>query len=444
MSETNHYSSQLTGQQIDEALMAARNIRNNSGVPVSSGTGLLSFRNLDTTLDGKSGGIPTSPAVMQAIKNTQSTFLNFRGSVPTVDDLPADPQKGDTYKVAADGHFYAWNGSGWDDIGTGAVAPTMASDIPTDDNRNVQEVLNQHQAELEQQQETLDQHQTALDGKAPIVNKNLLDNWYFANPVNQRGQTSYTNAGYTIDRWLMASGNISISNGAICTNIDIYEILPHELMLEGKTLTASIIADGTVYSGTVQFDTSTPADIKVYTAVSYAETGNSVQLLVLMLNNGNYQLSIQTQGSVVVEAVKLEEGDTQTLAHQENGVWVLNEIPDPAIELMKCLEYQYVLTGDYMSLGMCYTNSSTDLYLLLEVPNGMRTPSNPAISCTNAVICVANGGVYTANNPSFVAVGYTNGKIKIQVAGFNGLPVFCAGLVQFASTNNQLIVNCNL
>lgn len=158
MSETNHYSSQLTGQQIDEALMAARNIRNNSGVPVSSGTGLLSFRNLDTTLDGKSGGIPTSPAVMQAIKNTQSTFLNFRGSVPTVDDLPADPQKGDTYKVAADGHFYAWNGSGWDDIGTGAVAPTMAADIPTDDNRNVQEVLNQHQTELEQ-------HQTALDGK---------------------------------------------------------------------------------------------------------------------------------------------------------------------------------------------------------------------------------------------------------------------------------------
>lgn len=161
MSETNHYSSQLTGQQIDEALMAARNIRNNSGVPVSSGTGLLSFRNLDTTLDGKSGGIPTSPAVMQAIKNTQSTFLNFRGSVPTVDDLPADPQKGDTYKVAADGHFYAWNGSGWDDVGTGAVAPTMASDIPTDDNRNVQEVLNQHQTELEQ-------HQALLDAVYPV------------------------------------------------------------------------------------------------------------------------------------------------------------------------------------------------------------------------------------------------------------------------------------
>ena len=40
-------------------------------------------------------------------------------------------------------------------------------------------------------------------------NPNLLDNWYFADPINQRGQTEYTeNEQYTIDRWYLR-GTIS-------------------------------------------------------------------------------------------------------------------------------------------------------------------------------------------------------------------------------------------
>ena len=37
--------------------------------------------------------------------------------------------------------------------------------------------------------------------------------------------------------------------------------------------------------------------------------------------------------------MKLELGSTQTLAHKENGVWVLNEIPDYQTELLKCQRY---------------------------------------------------------------------------------------------------------
>ena len=33
-------------------------------------------------------------------------------------------------------------------------------------------------------------------------NPNLLDNWYFADPVNQRGEKEYRNDTYTIDRWI--------------------------------------------------------------------------------------------------------------------------------------------------------------------------------------------------------------------------------------------------
>jgi hypothetical protein len=50
-------------------------------------------------------------------------------------------------------------------------------------------------------------NQKKLNG---MVNPNLLDNWYFGNPVNQRGQTEYTAAGYTIDRWRVPSAQETV------------------------------------------------------------------------------------------------------------------------------------------------------------------------------------------------------------------------------------------
>lgn len=55
-----------------------------------------------------------------------------------------------------------------------------------------------------------------LGGKAPeyyIQPRNLLDNSDFRNPVNQRGQTSYTVSEYTIDRWYISGGSCTIENG---------------------------------------------------------------------------------------------------------------------------------------------------------------------------------------------------------------------------------------
>ena len=52
------------------------------------------------------------------------------------------------------------------------------------------------------------------------------------------------------------------------------------------------------------------------------------------------QLGIKRNSSYKLVAIKLEVGDTQTLAHQnEYGEWVLNEIPDYAEELWKCQRY---------------------------------------------------------------------------------------------------------
>ena len=59
-----------------------------------------------------------------------------------------------------------------------------------------------------------------LGGKAPeyyIQPRNLLNNSDFRNPVNQRGQTSYSGTAYTIDRWCMQTdtGTASIGDNGL-------------------------------------------------------------------------------------------------------------------------------------------------------------------------------------------------------------------------------------
>lgn len=60
-----------------------------------------------------------------------------------------------------------------------------------------------------------------IDGKNGLsANANLLDNAYFLNPVNQRGQTTYQVNGYTIDRWRTRSAEniVKVTNtGLTCT-----------------------------------------------------------------------------------------------------------------------------------------------------------------------------------------------------------------------------------
>ena len=96
-------------------------------------------------------------------------------------------------------------------------------------------------------------------------NPNLLDNWYFADPVNQRGQTSYENTTYTIDRWL-ATGNgqtVSLTDEglkiAFKDNANEYcnisERFENYQQYAGKTFTASALIrnpDGNMVKLTVK------------------------------------------------------------------------------------------------------------------------------------------------------------------------------------------------
>lgn len=194
-------------------------------------------------------------------------------------------------------------------------------------------------------------------------NRNILDNWYFANPVNQRGKTEYTdNHAYTIDRWRLTSGSPSKTthslklekDGILFTevtrsansNAGISQVL--EGTFAGETLTFSALvteltgtlnlyATDSAWTPILAFSSSEPGLLSLSFTVPSDETND---LRVAITSN----LAQTVQAKIV--ACKLELGDQQTLAHKEGDKWVLNEIPDYAAELAKCRRYLLpVLSG---------------------------------------------------------------------------------------------------
>lgn len=187
-------------------------------------------------------------------------------------------------------------------------------------------------------------------------NPNLLDNWYFADPINQRGQAEYTGNGYGIDRWQdryvggdgvkeLTDAGIHLKPG-FATNglVQIFETFKH---LSGKTVTFSILAlsvRGTLRAHIAGYDSS---DTYKTLKSSDLSAPGILQLTVTLPDMSDYLgffvriYNVNAGTDSVIAAVKLELGSQQTLAHQDAaGNWVLNDPPpNKALELAKCQRY---------------------------------------------------------------------------------------------------------
>ena len=178
----------------------------------------------------------------------------------------------------------------------------------------------------------------AVDLAPQLSNPNLLDNWYFVNPVNQRGQTSYTGAGYGIDRWDLLGGQnptMLIENGHIkLTGSGFFrQIIPVSQIPRGTVVTMSILmASGELYALT----TTVPDYQADSSQVNFP--GGFLRIYGWTTDTDVYFMFFEAEVSPV--AMKLELGSQQTLAHQNaDGNWVLNEIPDYGEQLAKCQRY---------------------------------------------------------------------------------------------------------
>lgn len=185
-----------------------------------------------------------------------------------------------------------------------------------------------------------------------ILNPNLLDNWYFADPINQRGQTEYINTVAShfqiIDRWAVNNlAHVSLQNGGmsfrktgtygtiLCT---IIENCPPA----GETITLSALCK--VNGGTFLLAFQDNA----YNIVSIPITEEYTLVSITKKISGKLQWlgfrdisASNDSNNIHIKAAKLEIGDKQTLAHQDTeGNWVLNDPPpSQSLELLKCQRY---------------------------------------------------------------------------------------------------------
>lgn len=231
--------------------------------------------------------------------------------------------------------------------------------------------------------------------KVQPCNRNLLDNWYFGAPVNQRGKTAYSGAGYGIDRWkaeavtpnvtTIKDGYIELSQNAL-----IEQILEEPYSLCEKQVTASILLTTGLYT----FTTTIPSKEELSAVTTDKNLGNThfvvngndvgyIDLLHTKAHNTMLRLRAYSGYTVGVIAVKLELGSQQTLAHEENGVWVLNELPDYGEELTKCMRYLQIISTPYDTSGngvaIGYANNTVDLWVPIPLAVPMRISPTPTI-----------------------------------------------------------------
>lgn len=219
---------------------------------------------------------------------------------------------------------------------------------------NVQQAIDKNYEQIQTKQPTITGTAGQVvgfgaDGGAQAVqgwsNPNLLDNWYFPDPINQRGKTEYSKNIYTIDRWNNnASQNsaFSLINGIhVKSKLDIFQYI--EMDLKGRTVTLSVLTNLGFAHGTCTLEAETPETNQFYTVSS----GNGVFGILGVLKSGRYQVSLIASSEVTVKAVKLELGPQPTLANQDaSGNWVLNDPPpNKGLELLKCQRYYQVFSS---------------------------------------------------------------------------------------------------
>lgn len=203
------------------------------------------------------------------------------------------------------------------------------------------------------------------DGAAVAVagwsNPNLLINWYFADPVNQRGQKTYTNDGYTIDKWYVAQRDYGTSvivddigvtfrvtsKGTNKNGAFMDQSLPS---LKAGTYTYSVLVSQLNGSGVMGVDRD-EAPWGVLSQEIPLKPGLNTVTFTIANDVGRIGIFLAKRVLDIVSfkfvAAKLELGSHQTLAHKDAaGNWVLNDPPpDKTLEMLKCQRYYQVFSS---------------------------------------------------------------------------------------------------
>ena len=220
---------------------------------------------------------------------------------------------------------------------------------------------------------------TALQGRAA---HNLLDNSDFRNPVNQRGQSSYTANGYSIDRWYFyipasGSGTLTINNGYIS--------------LTGGSSAASL---------SCRFPNGSLDKNKTYTKVWCDTNGNIHNTGLIFYDSlASFEINVAAGETKNIRWAALYEGayDASTLpAYQPKGY---------AAELAECQRYYYAVEKELFFVAWADNNGCLDYTVLL--PQTMR--AIPTVTFDKLQYIDESGYVSFTNSP------YYTGRDRVAI-----------------------------
>lgn len=222
--------------------------------------------------------------------------------------------------------------------------------------------------------------EAALTGMSSTLsfkpNPNLLDNWCFGNPVNQRGKTEQYGGGYFIDRWIATEGKFALTNNGLTLavgGVNSWISYRLDVDVEGQIITVSALtSDGKLYSGTGRLTKQSGVSV-YFDGGGYVSCYYAVEISMFQFSFARYDATLP----ITIRAAKLELGSQQTLAHQDaNGNWVLNEIPNYGEQLRRCQRYYIELNT--LLVGFPYASimiaeSTTVAIGFIDLPVSMRT-----------------------------------------------------------------------
>lgn len=266
-------------------------------------------------------------------------------------------------------------------------------------------------------------------------NRNLLDNAYFVGggsqlgdgifPINQRGQTSYSNGtNTTIDRWKTEASAISVdADGLTWTatgdNNQFEQIIENYKLIEGETYTATIDCDisagsarlfvgGVVYPWpTVAGSAVNSSGITKVTFTFARESGYT----------GQYKLALASVGSCTAKLrkFKLEKGSYST---------VVNDAPpDYGKELEKCKRYLQRVKqpqGYTASVGFGMVGAASNiLRTTIPLSSPLRNAASITATATNTgqMFVCGNGSYYSVTGVTGRTVLNGNAIVDITVNG---------------------------